>query len=288
MKAQPRRTTALVTGASSGLGAEFAAQLASRDHDLVLVARSSGRLEDLAARLRGEHGVHVHVVAQDLAEPTAPARIAAELSAHRIAVDVLVNNAGFGTAGRFEEIPAGDDYRQVIVNVASVVGLTRVVAPGMVERGHGGIVNVSSTAGLQPSPYFAAYAAGKAFLLNFSLALRSEYRGRGVRVVALCPGPTRTRFFDRMGERAAIGGRFMAPEAVVRAGLRGLDRDRAYVVPGFGNSLGAHLTPRRPRRLVAAVSERVTRSVLDTRPTGNKRPRQHRSRGGAPACAGDR
>ncbi|UGQ11638.1 SDR family oxidoreductase [Yinghuangia sp. ASG 101] len=263
-------TTALATGASGGIGAEFAGQLACRGHDLVLVARSAERLEEVAGALRGEHGVRVHVMVRDLAEADAPGRIAAELSARGIAVDLLVNNAGFGTAGRFEEIPAGEDHRQVMVNVASVVGLTRVIAPGMVERGRGGIVNVSSTAGLQPSPYFAVYGAGKAFLLNFSLALRAEYRRRGVRVVALCPGPTRTRFFDRMGEKAAIGGRFMSPEAVVRAGLRGLDRDLAYVVPGFANSVSAHLTPRRPRRFVAAVSERVTRSVLDTPPGGQQ------------------
>lgn len=255
--------TALVTGASSGLGAEFARQLAARGHDLVLVARSADRLEALAGRLREERGVRVDAFAHDLAEPGAPERVAADLAGVGIAIDLLVNSAGFGTAGRFEEIPAGQDTAQLMVNLVSLVGLTRLLVPAMLARGGGGVINVGSTAGFQPSPYFATYAAGKTFVLNFSMALREEYRGRGLRVLALCPGPTRTAFFDRLGERAAIGGRMMPAEAVVRAALRAFDRDRAYVVPGFGNAVGAHLTPRRPRRLVTAIAKRVTRGALE-------------------------
>lgn len=255
--------TALVTGASSGLGAEFARQLAARGHDVVLVARSKDRLDALAADLRQRHGVRADVFAHDLAQPGAPERVVADLSTVGIAVDLLVNNAGFGTAGRFEEIPAGRDTDQLMVNVVSVVALTRLLVPAMLARGGGGVINVGSTAGFQPSPYFAAYSAAKTFVLNFSLALREEYRGRGLRVLALCPGPTRTAFFDTVGERAAIGARMMPADAVVRAALRAFDRDRGYVVPGLGNSLGAHLSPRRPRRLVAAIAKRVTRGVLD-------------------------
>ncbi len=253
------RPTALVTGASAGLGVEFAAQLAARGHDLVLVARSADRLHALADRLRHEHGAQVAVVAQDLSAPDAVDSVVARL--HR-PVHTLVNNAGFGTAGRFEEIPAGHDEEQVMVNVVALVGLTRALVPGMLDAGSGAVVNVGSTAGFQPSPYFATYSAGKAFVLNFSLALRREYRDRGIKVLALCPGPTRTSFFDRVTPRAALGGRMMSAEVVVRAGLDGLDRDRAYVTPGLRNSLNAHLTPRRPRRMVTAIAERVTRSVL--------------------------
>jgi short-subunit dehydrogenase len=148
-----------------------------------------------------------------------------------------------------------------MVNVVALVALTRALVPAMVARG-GAIVNVASTAGLQPAPYFSAYGAAKTFVLNFSLALRAEYRGRGIRVLALCPGPTDTSFFDTIGRQAAIGARMMAAEDVVRAGLRALERNRAYVVPGIANALNAHLTPRRSRRLVAAISERITRSVL--------------------------
>jgi short-subunit dehydrogenase len=253
--------TALVTGASTGLGAEFAKQLAERGHDLVLVARSADRLERQAEYLRAAYGIRADVIVQDLAAPDAVARIVEGLGGRT--VDLLVNNAGFGAAGRFEEIPDGRDQDQLMVNVVTLVGLTRALVPGMLARGQGGVVNVASTAGFQPSPYFATYSAGKTFVLNFSLALRSEYRGRGIRVLALCPGPTRTSFFDTVGERAAIGGKMMPAETVVRAALRGLDRDRAYVVPGLGNWVSAHLTPRRPRRLVTAIAKTVTRSVLE-------------------------
>jgi len=255
--------TALVTGASSGLGAEFASQLAARGHDLVLVARSKDRLEAVAGDLRQRHGVRADVFAHDLASAGAPERIVADLAAAGIAIDLLVNNAGFGTAGRFEEIPDGRDTDQLMVNVVSVVGLTRLLVPAMLARGGGGVINVGSTAGFQPSPYFAAYAAAKTFVLNFSLALREEYRGRGLRVLALCPGPTRTAFFDSVGERAAIGARMMPADAVVRTALRAYDKDRGYVVPGLGNAVNAHLSPRRPRRLVTAIAKRVTRGVLD-------------------------
>ncbi|HVQ92910.1 MAG TPA: SDR family oxidoreductase [Mycobacteriales bacterium] len=263
MQQHNQTSTALVTGASSGLGAEFATQLAARGHDLVLVARSADRLRRLAAELRTAHGVRVGVIVADLTAPDAAARLSADLAAAGHTVGLLVNNAGVGTAGRFEEIPDGRDHDQLMVNVVALVGLTRALIPGMLARGAGAVINVASTAGFQPSPYFATYSAGKAFVLNFSLALRSEYRGRGVRVLALCPGPTRTSFFDTLGERAAVGGKLMAPRAVVDAALRALDRDRAYVVPGLGNSLGAHLTPRRPRRLVTAIAKLITRSTLD-------------------------
>ena len=270
--------TALVTGASAGLGAEFAAQLAARGHNLVLVARSADRLRLLADQLHAEHGVGVRVIAQDLTAPDAVARITAQLAAAGVTVDLLVNNAGFGTAGRFEEIPDGRDQDQLMVNVVSLVGLTRALIPGMLTRGHGGVINVGSTAGFQPSPYFATYSAGKTFVLNFSLALRSEFQDRGVRVLALCPGPTQTSFFDTVGEQAALGGKLMPASAVVRAALRGLDRGRAYVVPGFGNALGAHLTPRRPRRLVTAISKLVTRSVLrEPKPVPAAQPPQRQS-----------
>lgn len=259
---------ALVTGASSGLGAEFAEQLAARGHDLVLVARSRDRLEKTAERLQGAHGVQAHVLPQDLAEPDAADRVAHELAARGLTVDVLVNNAGFGTCGRFEEIDPRREHEEMMVNVVALVDLTHAVLPGMLHRGSGAVLNVGSTAGYQPSPYFAVYSATKTFVLNFSLALREEYRGRGIKVTALCPGPVETRFFEAIGtRRAALGGDFAAPGPVVRAALRALDRDRAYVTPGLGNQVMAHLTPRRPRTLVAAIAGRVTRPVLQPEPS---------------------
>ncbi|MCK9793882.1 SDR family oxidoreductase [Isoptericola sp. 4D.3] len=255
--------TALVTGASSGLGAEFAAQLAATGHDLVLVARSGDRLAALAERLAAEHGVAAHVLVQDLAEPDAADRVADRLAGLGLHVDLLVNNAGFGTCGRFEEIPARRDHDQLMVNVVALADLTHRLVPAMLGRGHGAVLNVASDAAFQPSPYFAVYGAAKAFVLSFGLALRQEYRGRGLRVLTLCPGPVETAFFDTIGtRRAAVTGAMTTPEPVVRAALRALDRDRGYVAPGLANALTAHLTPRRPRALVAALAERVTRKVL--------------------------
>ncbi|WP_406094918.1 SDR family NAD(P)-dependent oxidoreductase [Streptomyces sp. NBC_01013] len=256
-------STALITGASSGLGAEFAEQLAAQGHEVILVARSGDRLAALAVRLTTRYGVRAHVLVQDLAEPDAARRIADELTERHLSVDLLVNNAGFGTCGHFDEISWARDHDQLMVNVVALVDLTHLLLPGMLERGSGAVVNVASNAAFQPSPYFAVYAASKAFVLNFGLALRQEYRGRGIRVLTLCPGPVETAFFETIGTRkAAVTGSMTTPEPVVRAALRALDRDRGYVAPGLSNSLGAHLTPRRPRTMVAAMAERVTRKVL--------------------------
>lgn len=260
-------SAALVTGASSGLGAEFAAQLAARGHDLVLVARSEDRLTVLAERLTAQHGIRAHVLVQDLTEPDAARRITDRLASRGLSVDLLVNNAGFGTCGRFEDIAADRDHDQLMVNVVALVDLTHHLLPGMLARGTGAILNVASTAAFQPSPYFAVYSAAKTFVLNFGLALRQEYRGRGIRVLTLCPGPVDTPFFDAIGTRkAAVNGSMTTPEPVVRAALRALDHDRGYVTPGLGNALAAHLLPRRPRTLVTTLAERVTRKVL--RPSG--------------------
>jgi short-subunit dehydrogenase len=256
--------TALITGASSGLGAEFAAQLAARGHDLVLLARNGDRLEALARQLGEEYRTRVDVIVQDLAAPDAARRVGVELARRGLQVDVLVNSAGFGTCGRFEEIPGARDHDQLMVNVVALVDLCHELLPGMLERGGGSIVNVASTAAFQPAPYFAVYSAGKTFVLNFSLALRQEYRRRGIRVLALCPGPVPTAFFETIGTRkAASFGTMHSAERVVRTALRALDRDRAYTTPGVGNALSGHLMPRRPRSLVAAIAERLTRSVLD-------------------------
>ncbi|MFG3703977.1 SDR family NAD(P)-dependent oxidoreductase [Micromonospora sp. NPDC047670] len=254
---------ALITGASSGIGAEFARQLAAEGRDLALVARSVDRMDELAATLRQAHRVRVEVIGQDLAAPDATARVVAELGARGLEVTLLVNNAGFGTCGRFEEIPADRDHDQLMVNVVALTDLTHALVPAMLARGRGGVINVGSTAGFQPAAYFAVYSAAKAFVLNFSLALWSEYRDRGLHVLALCPGPVETGFFEAIGtRRAAIGGRFETPQRVVAGALRALARNRGYVVSGPGTFAGAHLQPRRPRRLMARISRMVTRGVL--------------------------
>ncbi|MDX3107991.1 SDR family NAD(P)-dependent oxidoreductase [Nonomuraea angiospora] len=257
-------TYALVTGASSGIGAEFARQLAARGHDLVLVARSGPALDALAASLRQAHGVRAEVLVQDLSAPDAAPRVAEEVAARGIAVELLVNNAGFGTAGHFARIAPEREHEELMVNVVALVGLTHAFLPGMLARGSGGVLNVGSTAGFNVAPYFATYASSKTFVLNFSLALWSELRGTGVKVLAVAPGPVETPFFDRIGSRqAAIGAKLATPELVVTTALRAFDRDRGYVVPGRGNLGMAHLMPRRPRKLLALIGRRVTRQVAD-------------------------
>lgn len=256
-------SVALITGASSGIGAEFARQLAALGHDLVLVARSAQRMREQAAELGQLHGVRVDVIVQDLAAPDAVTRVLAELRALDRHVDLLVNNAGFGTCGRFEEVAGERDHEQLMVNVVALTDLTHALVPPMLRRGSGGVINVASIAGFQPAPYFAVYSAAKAFVLNFSLALWSEYRRTGVNVLALCPGPVETRFFDVIGtRRAALRERMATPEQVVSSALRALRRNRGYVVPGAGNFIGAHLLPRRPRTGVALLGRLVTRKVL--------------------------
>ncbi|MCP2323168.1 hypothetical protein HDA40_001675 [Hamadaea flava] len=257
------RQTALITGASSGIGAAFARQLAAEDYDLVLTARSVAPMEELAAQLRQAHGVRVEVLGQDLAQPDAARRIARELEDRNLAVDLLVNNAGFGTCGRFEQIDTDRDHDQLMVNVVALTDLTHALVPHMLRRGSGAVVNVASTAGFQPAAYFAVYSAAKAYVLNFSLALWSEYRDRGIKVLALCPGPVETPFFTVIGTRdAAVSGRMVTPELVVGKALKALERNRGYLVPGLSNFASAHLQPRRPRKLLALVSKMVTRRVL--------------------------
>jgi short-subunit dehydrogenase len=229
---------AVITGASSGFGAIFADLLAKRGLSLLLAGRDEARLDAVAQRVRQTTGIDVELVVGDLA-----ARLEGRT------VEVLVNNAGFGTYGRFSELDAGREHELVAVNVDALVRLTHAVLPGMLARGRGGIVNVASTIAFQPGPYQATYGASKAFVLSLSQALWAETRGSGVTVTALCPGPTRTGFVDALGSdvsHTAIYRRLAAPEPVVAAGLRGMDKGRAVVVPGWRlrvMATGGRLTP---------------------------------------------
>ena len=239
---------AVVTGASSGLGAIFADQLAKRGLSLMLTGRDQARLSEVAQRVRRiAPNVDVELVAGDLGTDAGIEDLVARLDGR--VIDVLVNNAGFGTYGEFSEIDAGREHELIAVNVDALVRLTHAVLPGMLARGRGGILNVASTIAFQPGPYQATYGASKAFVLSLSQALWAETRGSGVTVTALCPGPTRTGFVDALGSdvsHTAIYRRLAAPEPVVAAGLRALDRGHAVVVPGWRNRMmttGARLTP---------------------------------------------
>jgi short-subunit dehydrogenase len=241
------RPVALITGASAGIGQEFALRLAERGYDLVLVARRCDRLEELAARIRGAHDdLRARIVAADLADAAAPDRIATEVASLGLAVDLLVNNAGFGTHGSFEELAPEREHDEIEVNVQALVALTHAFLPGMLGRGRGGVINVASTAAFQPVPYMAVYAATKAFVRSFSEALHEDVHARGVRVIALCPGPTATEFFST--DVAAPRGPVRTVRDVVTTGLRAYDAGAPVAIDGASNQLmiaGSHVIPRR-------------------------------------------
>lgn len=252
------RPVALVSGASMGIGAAFAEALAARRYDVALVARSGPALDELAARLRVVHGVRAETFVADLADPAAVEATAAAVEAAFGRVDVLVNNAGFGAHGRFEGIEPHRVAGQIRVNIEALVALTQRFVPGMLARRSGGIINVASVAAFQPVPFLAVYAATKAFVLSFSEALAEEYRGRGVRVLALCPGATATNFFKTAGEGAQVGAA-RAPQSVVATALRAYDRGQAVAVDGSLNRFMSASPRFFPRRLIARIAGRMLR-----------------------------
>lgn len=249
---------ACVTGASSGIGECFARRLARDDYELVLVARSGERLEALAEELRRLRHARVAVRPTDLTDAGALEALAAELA--EAPPELLVNNAGFGTVGRFAELDPAREEALVRLNVWAVVRLTRAVLPGMLSRGHGSVVNVSSLAGDAPSAYTATYAASKAFVTSFSQAVAEEVRGGGVRVQALLPGFTRTAFQENAGIDPSEVPSFawLAPEDVVDASLRDLERGHVVCVPGAGYRVLAGLQRLAPR----ALTRRVTAAAM--------------------------
>ncbi len=269
--------TSLVTGASSGIGAAIARELASRGHGVTLVARRRDRLDALAGELAARHHVRAEVVACDVADPDQRARLLPELADRGLAVDVLVNDAGFTTFGPVHGAVAEDEVAMVRTNVEAVVDLcTRAVA-GMVERRRGAVLNVASTAAFQPLPGQAGYAASKAFVLSYTEALRAEVHDRGVTVTALCPGPVATEFAQAAGwsdadlEGVVPRPLWVAPETVARVAVDGLDADRALVVPGAANRVlttAARLAPHavllpllaRRHPALGRRAERTTRS----------------------------
>lgn len=233
---------ALVTGASSGIGAEFARLLAARGMHLVLTARREERLKELAEELHTRHGTLCEIVPCDLSEPHAAGRLAEEVRARGKTIELLVNNAGFAVVSDVPNTNVDDVLRVVRLNIEAPTELTYRFLPGMLERGHGAIVNVSSVAGLQPVAYMGAYAASKAYALHFSEALWAELRGSGVTVMALCPGATRTEFFEVAGVKGWLKKRRShSPAQVVRRALRALEKGRPSAIIGFHNRLRALL-----------------------------------------------
>ncbi|MFF3431883.1 SDR family NAD(P)-dependent oxidoreductase [Streptomyces sp. NPDC002602] len=257
-----RGTVALITGASAGLGAEFARQWAERGADVVLVARRLDRLTELARDLEKRYGISATPMAADLSLPGAGAALRAELDDRGIRIQTLVNNAGFGSHGPFlEQDPAQVD-RMVQLNIAAVAGLTRAFLPDLVADGRGALVTIASTAAYQPTPAMAVYGASKAFVLSFTEALAYETRGSSLRVLALSPGPTSTEFFDVVGSQDAVVGKVATSEQVVSTARRALERGTTppSVVAGLGNRLSALASGLAPRRLALAVAGRALKA----------------------------
>lgn len=230
--------TALITGASSGIGLHLAHEFAAHGHPLVLVAPIKSELEALSAELSSKHGVDVRVIAKDLELPEAAQEIFEQLEAENLEIEILVNNAGHGFRGKSWEIPVERDISMVRLNIEAVLRLTKLFLPPMLEKGHGRILNTASIAGFEPGPLLAVYHASKAFVLSWSEALATELEATEITVTALCPGATDTDFFPKaemMATRAFQGQNLMAPQDVAKAGYAAMMRGELFVVPGGMN-----------------------------------------------------
>lgn len=249
---------ALVTGASAGLGVEFARQLAKRGHDIVLVARRRQRLEELAAELEKNTKVKTLVLESDLGVAGASAALLAELTKRDILPEILVNNAGVGAHGPAIDFPLEKAAAMIQLNITSLTELSIALGGKMAARGRGAIVNVASIGAFQPTPFFGTYAATKAYVESFSGALTHELAPRGVRVLCHCPGPTRTEFNDAGGVTVEGGDFFyMTAEQCVRIALHAMDRGKRLVVTGFLNNIAAWLGRTMPRALVIFVGAKI-------------------------------
>jgi short-subunit dehydrogenase len=252
---------ALITGASSGIGAEFARQLAARGHDLVLVARRKDRLDSLAEELSAANGIKAEVIEADLSKSTGVATAVKRLKQGDIAL--LVNNAGFGTNGQFADLPIGREAEEIDLNVKALTLLSHAALKPMIEKKHGTIINVGSVGSFQPVPHMATYAATKAYVLSFTEALHEEARAHGVNVTCLCPGIVKTEFQQTANvdqdKVPKIG--VLPPEKVVAAALKGASRGRAIVVPGGMNQASVGLTKFAPRFLIRRVSGSMFKDV---------------------------
>lgn len=256
-RSRSRRPSALVTGASGGIGLELARILAREGHDLFLVARSLPELERFAVELRDQYGITAEAIRADLGDPAAPTELFDAIADRGVAIEILINNAGFGLAGRFDETDGRRELEMIQVNVAALTELTKLFLPGMVQRGTGRIMNVASTAAFQPGPLMAVYYATKAYVLSFTQAVAEEVRDSGVTLTALCPGPTHTGFANianMQGTRLFNSPLTMGARAVAEYGYRAMMRGDRVAIPGAFNRLGAFATRLAPRRLLTKLA----------------------------------
>jgi short-subunit dehydrogenase len=256
-------STVLITGASGGIGCELAKLFARDHHNLVLVARSADKLAQVAAELQA-HGVTVKTISLDLAEPPAPKFLFDQLQREGIAVDILINNAGFGAYGEFAAMPEAEILGQIELNITALTRLTRLFLPPMISRHSGRMMNVASTAGFQPGPLLAVYYATKAYVISFSEAIANELRGSGVTVTCFCPGATHTGFAQRAGTEKSrlfkqLGG--MSAGKVALDGYRAVMSGRTLAISGAHNWILAQSTRFAPRKMVTAISRWVAEKV---------------------------
>ncbi|MBB6146350.1 hypothetical protein HNQ77_004322 [Silvibacterium bohemicum] len=250
---------ALVTGASAGIGDALAVELAASGTNLILTARRGDRLEALSSRLKTEHQIQTMVIPDDLADPAAPQRLFDATEGKGIAVDILVNNAGFGYYGEFKNGDLGFQRKMVDLNCAAVVELTGLLVPRMIERRRGDIMIVASTAAYQPVAYMATYAATKVFDRYFSEALAEEVTRYGLRVSALCPGPTESEFGEVAGVRIGDNRKYQSAQEVARLGLEGMAAGKRWVIPYAGGRFQVFMQRFVPRRMVTSAAERMFR-----------------------------
>lgn len=252
--------TAVITGASVGIGRAFAHLCAREKFDLILIARSQAQLDSLAAEIRQNTGRIVLTIAQDLSKPGAGEKIFEEVSRSGMPVEMLINNAGFGTLGRFWETDRQQQLQMIQLNITALTDLTRLFLPSFVQQRRGRILNIASTAAFQPGPLMAVYYASKAYVVSFSQAVHNEARSFGVTVTCLCPGPTKTEFAQRAGMNATklfSSKTSMSAEKVAEIGFRAMKRGKPLVIAGRLNALGAFLTRFAPMRLTAALARRM-------------------------------
>ncbi|HEU4710603.1 MAG TPA: SDR family oxidoreductase [Pyrinomonadaceae bacterium] len=255
--------TTLITGASMGIGAAFARKLAARGRNVLLVARSEDKLSQLCNELGRLSGIRAHYLALDLLKPESPAQLFEETQKRELVIDTLVNNAGFGSMGDFTRLDLERELGMIDLNVKSLVDLTYRFLKPMRERKQGTIVNVASTAGFQPVPYMATYAATKAFVLSFSEALWEENREHGVHVMALCPGVTDTEFFSAARMERPPMRMIQTAEEVVETALRALDHRKPSVISGWANWLAIEAERFVPRSTVTKIAGKALRSHLE-------------------------
>jgi hypothetical protein len=255
--------TALITGASAGLGRDFARLFASDGHDVVLVARRRDRLDDLGAELAHTHGIKAHVLPADLGAPDAPQDLADHLQASGIEIEFLVNNAGFGSSGAFAELDTRRELEMIAVNVAALTHLTRLLLPAMIARGHGRVLNIGSTAGFQAGPFMATYYATKAYVNHFSEALAHELAGTGVTVTVSCPGATETEFGAIAGNDKSqlFAGGGASSEAVAHQAYQAMMKGKRMIVHGARNRLLVQALRVSPRRVVLGIAAKLNQKA---------------------------